>query len=131
MAKLTALQVQRAIEPRLYGDGDGLYLQVTSGKRGVAKSRLYRFTIAGRERFMGLGPFPAVSLADARGKAKAARNLRDDGTDPIEARKARRQQAALEAAKSVTFKQAAASYIESHRAGWRSARHAQQWENSL
>jgi integrase len=51
--------------------------------------------------------------------------------DPIEARKAGRQKAELEAAKTITFKESAASYIASHRAGWRNSKHAAQWEATL
>jgi hypothetical protein len=40
-------------------------------------------------------------------------------------------QAALDAAKTITFKEAAASYIASHKAGWRNGKHAAQWENTL
>jgi hypothetical protein len=52
-----------------------------------------------------------------------------EGIDPIEARDAKRAQAKLEAAKSITFKECAAAYIKAHRAGWGSAVHASQWEN--
>ena len=112
----------------MYADGVGLYLQVT---RAGAKSWIYRFSLAGKAREMGLGSLSAVSLSEARIKAGECRRLREEGVDPIEARKARRLQAALDAAKTLTFKEAAASYIGSHRMGWRNAKHATQWENTL
>ena len=34
-------------------------------------------------------------------------------------------------AKAVTFEQAARAYIAAHEAGWRNAKHAQQWRNTL
>ena len=37
----------------------------------------------------------------------------------------------LEAAKAITFKDCAANYIAAHRAGWRNAKHAAQWEATL
>ncbi|MFN0317149.1 MAG: tyrosine-type recombinase/integrase, partial [Burkholderiales bacterium] len=37
----------------------------------------------------------------------------------------------LEVAKAITFAQCAAAYIESHKAGWRNAKHAEQWTNTL
>jgi hypothetical protein len=43
---------------------------------------------------MGLGPFPAVSLAEARRKAEDARAQRRDGLDPIKERQAQRRDAA-------------------------------------
>lgn len=39
--------------------------------------------------------------------------------------------ARLDEAKAVTFKQCARSYIKAHRAGWRNAKHAAQWEATL
>lgn len=112
----------------MYSDGAGLYLQVTGAG---AKSWIYRFSLAGKAREMGLGSLAAVSLSEARIKASECRRLREEGVDPIEARKARRLHAALDAAKTLTFKEAAASYIASHRMGWRNAKHAGQWENTL
>jgi integrase len=57
--------------------------------------------------------------------------LRDRGIDPIEHRKAEWSTARLEAAKGVTFREAAAAYIAAHRAGWRNEKHAAQWPSSL
>jgi hypothetical protein len=37
----------------------------------------------------------------------------------------------LAAAKAMTFKQCAESYIAAHRAGWRNAKHAAQWDATL
>jgi len=128
IGKRTALKVARDLSPGMYADGAGLYLQVT---RAGAKSWIYRFSLAGKAREMGLGSLSAVSLSEARIKAGECRRLREEGVDPIEARKARRLQAALDAAKTLTFKEAAASYIASHRMGWRNAKHATQWENTL
>jgi integrase len=57
--------------------------------------------------------------------------MRHDGIDPIEARKATQQARALDAAKSVTFDDCAAAYIEAHEASWRNAKHAAQWRKTL
>jgi integrase len=112
----------------MYADGAGLYLQVTSEG---AKSWIYRFSLSGKAREMGLGSLCAIGLADAREQAASCRRLRQNGIDPIDARKTQRAQRELEAAKATTFKQAAESYITSHRAGWRNAKHAGQWEATL
>lgn len=128
VGKLTALKLSRDLAAGFHADGAGLYLQVTGGS---AKSWVYRFSFRKQKRYMGLGSFPAVSLADARTKAAECRALLQNGIDPIEARKAERAQAALEAAKAITFKEAAAQYIASHRAAWKNAKHASQWENTL
>jgi hypothetical protein len=66
IGRLTALAVSRLSEPGMHPDGGGLYLQIS--KTG-ARSWVFRFKKDGHERYMGLGPFHAVSLADARQKA--------------------------------------------------------------
>jgi integrase len=85
----------------------------------------------GRPRWMGLGPLHTIGLAEARNRAAECRKQRHDGVDPIEARRASRRQVLLEAAKVVTFRECAAKYIAAHRAGWRNAKHAAQWEATL
>ncbi len=128
IGKLTALKVARDLPVGMYADGAGLYLQVTGAG---AKSWIYRFSLRGKAREMGLGSLSAVRLADARTKAAECRTLRQEGIDPIEARKVRQAEAALEDAKATTFKEAADRYIELHRAGWKNAKHAAQWTNTL
>ena len=128
VGKLTALKVARLTEPGMHPDGAGLYLQVTGAG---AKSWIYRFSLHGRPREMGLGSAVAVSLLDARTKADDCRRLRERGIDPIEAKKAARAQVAFDVAQALLFKDAAAAYIAAHRAGWRNKKHAQQWVNTL
>jgi integrase len=80
---------------------------------------------------MGLGSCKLYSLAEARDLAQAARKLRHQGIDPIEQRRADRAQNLLAAATATTFQQCADAYIAAHRASWRSAVHAGQWETTL
>jgi len=80
---------------------------------------------------MGLGGFPAVSLADARDKAEAARKLLAAGTDPIDQREAERQAQVAEQAHAITFCTAAKAYIEVNQSGWRSGKTETQWRNTL
>lgn len=128
IGRLPAIQIGRIKAPGMYADGGGLYLQVTvSG----TKSWIFRFMLSGRAREMGLGPVHTVSLAEARARATVCRRLVKDGKDPIEARLADRARAKLEAAKSITFRTAAAEYIKAQRPGWRNAKHAAQWENTI
>lgn len=126
--KLTARQVEALREPGRYGDGRGLWLHV--GPSGT-KSWVLRYSLNKRAREMGLGPVDLVSLAEARQKAHAARRKLLEGIDPLEERDAQRRQAAIEAAKSVTFAEAAARYIAAHESGWRNSKHRQQWRNTL
>jgi integrase len=128
IGKLTALDVARAKERGYYGDGGGLYLQVSASG---AKSWVFRFKEGRRLREMGLGPLHTIGLAEARQRAQECRKARLDGKDPIAARHAERMAAKLDEAKAVTFKTCAEGYIAAHTAGWRSAKHAAQWTATL
>ncbi len=132
--RLSTLMLKKQLKPGLYADGNGLYLQVS---RQETKAWVLRFMRAGVPRKMGLGPVSIlandgkVSLAQARQRAAEARSLLIDGIDPIEARKFRRIQAALEAAKTTTFRKCAEQYIEDNKAAWRNEKHAAQWTSTL
>lgn len=125
---LTTKQVEKLIrdaQPGATADGDGLYLKI--GPTGAA-SWQFRCQIAGKRRMMGLGACSVLTLAEARDKAAEARKLAKQGIDPLEARRAAE---AAERAAVTTFREVALDYIESHRAGWRNAKHGQQWTNTL
>jgi len=128
IGRLTALKVDKAKRPGMYADGGGLYLRVT---HNGTKNWVFRFMLNGRPRWMGVGPLHIIGLAEARNRAAAFRLQRHDGIDPIERRRADRLQGRLEAAKAITFKECAARYIASHRAGWRNPKHAAQWQATL
>jgi len=128
VAKLSPLAVSKFVKPGYYGDGAGLWLQVSPSG---SKSWIFRFTLAGRQREMGLGAVHTVNLTEARAKAKECRQVLLDGKDPLEARKSTRLAETLERARAMTFDQCAAAYVKAHRAGWKNAKHADQWENTL
>lgn len=128
VGRLSATLVAKTRKTGLHADGGGLYLQVTGAG---ARSWVYRFTLGGKTREMGLGSLQAVSLAQARQKATECRRQCAEGIDPIEARNAARSAARLEAARAMTFDQCATAYIEAHEASWRNAKHRQQWRNTL
>jgi hypothetical protein len=100
-----------------YNDGRGLWFIVKGGSR----SWTLRYKIDGRERYMGLGSYPAVSLSRVRDLALEARSDIAAGSDAIEARDRRaadkRAQEALEAARRKTFRQCAEEYIAASGAG--------------
>jgi integrase len=134
--KLKALQVTREDRPGRYPDGGGLYLQISPSG---SKSWVFRYrsnghlSTAGKplSREMGIGSVHDVSLSEARQRAQEARRKLQDGIDPIQDRQTKR--AATEAARSkaMTFAEAARKCIASKRAGWKSEKHASQWENTL
>lgn len=130
--KLSAKAVAAASEPGLYGDGGNLYLQVADvDGKGPTKSWVLRYMMDGRARKMGLGSINDFSLAEARERARQARQQLADGIDPIEARLAARDAARKETAESITFKAAAEKFLEVHEAGWRNDKHKAQWRSTL
>src|SRR5262245_14576778 len=127
--RLTELRCKRASKPGLHADGGNLYLQITkSASGGVNKSWIFRY--GAPSRYLGLGPYPTVSLAEARKKASHARNQLAHSIDPLDHRKAQRRAKALEAAKAMTFGQCADNYIAAHAKGW-GADNIKQWRQSL
>ena len=119
MGKLTAATAKSLSKPGLHGDGATLYLNVATGD---SKSWIQRVTIDGRRRDLGLGPYPAVSLAQARRRAADNRAAIADGRDPL----AEKRRAALP-----TFRQAAELTFEATRPRWRNAKHTTNWMQGL
>lgn len=121
-----AVTSQRAAEkisiPGRYPCGASLYLQV--GKANT-KSWLFRYTINGRQREMGLGAMPAVDLAAARRGTIAARHKLASGIDPLA------DGGATPPAETLTFEALAEAHIEAQAPGWRSPKSADQWRASL
>lgn len=126
--KLSALAVQKAKGPAFISDGGGLFLRV---KKSGSKSWVFRWERRGKMRHMGLGPLHTIGLSDARELARRCRKEIYDGSDPIELRKDRRRQAALERSRLVTFGECAKAYIDAHRSSWSSEKHIWQWETTL
>jgi integrase len=89
----------------MYPDGGDLYLQVT--KKGSV-SWILRYRLKPLRRSMGLGPYPLVSLEEARKRRDEARRKLTEGVDPLAHRKAQRSKQAA----AMTFREAARGYIE-------------------
>jgi integrase len=117
--RLTAKTVEKATKPGMYADGGGLYLRV---KDAGTKSWVFRFQLDKRERAMGLGPYPEISLAEAREQALEARRLTARSIDPIKARKA-----AGASSEVTTFADIARHYVEAHRGKWKSQKSFARW----
>jgi len=126
--KLSATFVAKESRPGRYGDGGGLWLQVS---QFGTKAWIFRFMLDGKARQMGLGSVETFSLKEARERARQARQLVADGIDPIEARNEKKAAARSEDAKRITFKQASERYIKAHAAGWKNVKHADQWRSTL
>ena len=106
----------------------GLYLQVRGPN---ARSWIYRFTLNGRLRELGLGSAFLVPLSTVVAKADEARLLQADGIDPIKRRRDQRAAERLGQARTMTFEDCGERYIAAHEPSWRNPKHRQQWRNSL
>ncbi|MCB1382664.1 MAG: integrase arm-type DNA-binding domain-containing protein [Notoacmeibacter sp.] len=92
--QIRSLKAER--KPHKYSDGGGLHLLVTS-----QGSKLWRLAhrFGGRQKLLALGSYPAVSLADARGRRFSARQLLEKGIDRGEQAKAEKATAKAEYAR--------------------------------
>ena len=106
--------------PDKYIDEHGLILRVMPSG---SKQWIWRGTIQGKRRDLGLGSYPYVSLSEARQKAFDYRKLARAGGDP----------AALRSKRAVpTFREALESVLEIHSPGWKDGgKSEKQWRASL
>src|ERR1700721_2805812 len=105
--KLNAMQLRTLIKPGRYGDGNNLWLQVRSAHN---RSWLFRYMVDGKARWLGLGPEPAVSLAQARQLAAKARGLLAQKIDPLELRRTQRAEVLREQSVK-TFRTTTAEFL--------------------
>jgi integrase len=132
MASIRLLTARQAtsLPVGFHSDGGNLFLRVRdSGSRAW----VFRYKGGGKlsaggktkVNEIGLGPLADRSLAQARELAGRMRTELADGRDPADLLRAKRDPALM------TFKKCAEGLIESKRAGWRNAKHAKQWNNTL
>lgn len=128
--ELSATAVRRLARPGLHPVGGvaGLALQV---RDTGARSWILRATVGERRRDIGLGGFPDVPLAQARDRARDAREQIGRGIDPVGERQSAR--VALMSAQStrITFDQAARRYVSSKSLEFKNHKHAKQWSATL
>ena len=123
-----SVQVEKRLGYHRYGPG--LYLQVASGGTKAWIFR-YKSPVTAKQREMGLGSLDILPLAKARERAIECRQQMLTGADPIEERNSGRRVQQLEQARAITFQQAAEHCIDSKKHEWKSAKHGQQWVNTL
>lgn len=80
---------------------------------------------------MGLGSVKDFTLAQARDRATLQRQSLADHIDPLLSRSAARSKHAVDVANQLSFDDACSQYIQAHASGWKSPKHAQQWQNTL
>jgi integrase len=134
--KITALFVKHISRPGKYCDGGNLYLRVRKSTRKtptstVTKSWLFRYTRFGKQVWMGLGPYPDISLAEARALATQERKRILHGIDPLKDKRARQTAARTAHDNMLSFAECAELYVESQAPGWSNPKHIEQWRSTL
>lgn len=133
--EMSALELRSLTHPSGKGNAlfavggvSGLYMQITpSGGR----SWILRTTVGNARRDIGLGGFPTVTLAQARDKAREARDKIERGIDPIAERQAAKAALIAAAGRGLSFEKATESYLKAKLDAFKNAKHRQQWENTL
>ncbi len=119
---LTAATLSAKLEPGKYHDGGGIGLYLRVDPNG-ARFWVQRITVNGKRREIGLGSPPLVSLAVARQKATANKQLALEGGDPLaEKRKGR---------DAMTFADAMEKYLAKKSAEFGNDKHRKQWRATL
>ncbi len=121
-AALTAARVKQEKKPGRYADGNGLYLHVSETG---ARWWIWRGTVHGRRRELGMGSVLLIPLAEAREMARTWRRIARDGGDPkVERDKNKR--------KSLTFEDATRQvWSEQIAQPGRNEKYAKQWLGTL
>ncbi len=124
---ITHAHAARVSQPcRIYDTQRGLHLWV---KSITAKYWVFRSSKTGRRIEVSLGPFPQISIQEARRRASELSAKAANGIDLVAERKASKKKLADEP--KVTFSDFASTYIQSQRPSWRNAKHADQWVNTI
>ena len=128
--ELSALEVSRLVTPGHYAVGGvaGLYLYLQSPE---SRAWVLRTMVGGKRRHMGLGSYPDVPLAQAKVKARSAKEDIESGVDPIVQRRVNARVLKAKLASQKTFREAVNGYLESHGDSWKNAKHRSQWQRTL
>ncbi len=106
----------------------GLHLWV---KPNLKKYWIFRYSQGGKQQNVSLGPYPRVSIAEARLKGQELRNQIDSGLNPLVERQKKKIQMLGLQPKKVVFSEFAKECIKTKRAEWTNQKHGDQWEYTL
>jgi hypothetical protein len=122
MKKLTQVALRGLLKTSgRHGDGGGLFFRVIAPGKAQWS---YRYRVHGKEREMSLGPYPEVSIAEARDRHTDLRKrVIVDGADPARERRA--------PAVTPTFGDLADEHIAAHEQAWKNDKHVAQWKMTL
>ena len=127
-AKLTETFCKQTRKPGIYGDGyggHGLYFRVRetkSGKksgtgRGLSKRFYQKVKIGAKRTNIAIGPYPVITLAEARTRVLRNARIIESGKDPRAA---------------PTFEKASAQVLKLHRDSWKPGSTSEsQWKSHM
>ena len=122
MAKLKAAAIKN-LAPGWHGDGDGVALRVAPGG---SRQFYFRKMVHGKRKDFPLGPWPTLTLAQARIKAGELRLAILNGENPLAEKEAEKKKAA-----TPTFREAAEQTFAAISPRWKSAKVAENWRQRL
>lgn len=109
-------------KPRKLSDDGGLFLLIQPTGSKLWR-QAYRFN--GKQKLLSHGPYPTVTLQEARAKREAAKRLLSDGIDPGDDRKAMKRRAKIAA--DNTFEAMATEWFNARKDGWTPAYSERLW----
>jgi integrase len=111
----TAIKKEHKPRDKVYrvADGKGLCLEV---RPNGAKLWRYRYRLDGKASMFSLGPYPEVSLEDARAGRKRCRKLVEAGIHPVQDKKAK--EVADKSARANTFRAVCKLWLAENKAHW-------------
>jgi integrase len=127
MTKLTQIALRSLVKkPGRHSDGQGLFFRVLDANKAYF---VYRYRVNGRERETSIGPFPELSLAEARERHSELRKMvKTDKLDPVAEKRAAKT---AQPSTKPSFGQMADLHIETHEGAWRNPKHRRQWVKTL
>lgn len=106
----------------------GLHLWV---KGNLKKYWILRFSQNSKQHNISLGPYPRVSIAEARRKAQEARDQIAMGCNPAKERQRQKMVTKQVATSKITFREFALQCIVTKKLEWTNEKHSAQWVYTL
>ncbi len=133
--ELSALDVKRLQHPGIgrnvtfaVGGVSGLLMQITPNG---GRSWLLKTTVGNRRKEIGLGGFPDVTLAQARERAREAKDQIRRGVDPTEERRAAKAALTTAQRRGLSFADAVDKCLAAKLDAFKNPKHRDQWRNTL
>jgi len=122
--------VENLKKPGRYTDAlvRGLHLWV---KPNLNKYWIFRYSQNGKQQNLSLGPYPLISIAEARILAQQARDKVRAGINPIKVRRDEKNAMKPQKKSKVLFKDFATECVNTKRLEWKNEKHTAQWMYTL